>query len=129
MAADFNFLTDYFGRKIRFFSACDKKVDGREIKHNYENLIFPAIQFPDEVYFFKNEYVNKYLKFYEEFYIVVAVNLLEFSMDEGVENKIIDWFIINESNQETFYNTRQLLKITKGGELIYKYTPPLSLND
>lgn len=123
--------SDYYGRKINFFSR-DKRRSNEIHNHKFyfESYIFPTLEFPDEVYFDQYEYVNKYIKYYQDFFVVVEVCLLEYSKTSGVQNRIRDWFLINTQGAELFLNPEKVIQpLVRGCTQIYKYLPPEGLPD
>lgn len=122
-----NFIfTDYSGKRIHLFHKDDERIHSiHKEEYNYEPYIYPALEFPDEVYFFRSQYCNKYIKYYQDFFIVVVVNLHEYSKTKGVQNRIPEWFVVHDHIEfPYYYRTGKLAEITRSGELIYKYTPP-----
>lgn len=117
------YFTDFFGIQIKLFER-----DNREsCLRYYEAYLHPTLEFPDEIYFFKKDYCNKYIKYYQDFYVIVTVNLYEYSQVSGIQNRIPEWFVVHESVTYPYYfKSDKLTEITKCGELIYKYTPPNS---
>lgn len=118
-------VTDYTGREIRISSRKQPNtIDHPGIRElfQYDAYVFSALEIPDEVYFFKGGYQNKYLKFYHDFYIVVTVCLNEFCRYTGVKHVLTDWFVVHESIEYPYFEKPDFLKtVLKKGKLVYKY--------
>jgi hypothetical protein len=117
-------INDYSGREIRISGRKSGKTTHPGIRElfQYDAYVFSALEIPDEVYFFKRFYQYKYLKFYQDFYIVVTVNLNEFCRYTGIKNVLNDWFVVHESIEYPYFEKPDFLKqVLKKGTLVYKY--------
>jgi hypothetical protein len=119
-------MTDYLGRELWL------KQQRFAIANNsctQEEYLYAALEFPDEVYFYKHLHMNRYIKYYQDFYVDVMVNLNEYSSKKGIENRIIGWKMENESiNYPSESLSEKLLTHCGGGKMIYRYVPPYYLS-
>jgi hypothetical protein len=117
-------ITDYAGREIRISGRKSPQTNHPGIRElfQYDAYVFSALEIPDEVYFFKKNYQNKYLKFYHDFYIVVTVSLNEFCRYHGLKHTLNDWFVVHEAIEYPYFEKPDFLKqVLKKGTLVYKY--------